>query len=105
MTKITSTINIPTSASEVTAEWVALVAAREAGLDQEPFEVATAEVRAEKSCEGVLSDFCKAYVRLESKGSRPKLASYFVKVTPLRPQMREIVTRHKLFSREISFYQ
>ncbi len=45
----------------------------------------------------------QVFLHLERHSSRPYVANFFVKVAPRR--MRHLVTRHRLFHREIIFYR
>ena len=52
---------------------------------------------------GCLSDICKAQLRIEVNDRNPFVQNFFIKIVP--SQLQQLVTRHRLFDREILLYR
>lgn len=95
---------IPKTISDITEDWLLSVVCHVNSIDIEDIsKVLSVEITVPSDPGGVLSDICKCFVHLETKKRRVLSHSLFVKVVPVK--MKDIVTRHELFQREIVFYR
>ena len=51
----------------------------------------------------VLSDICKVHIRIQNENGVAEIHEWFVKIIP--SQFKNLVTKHKLFEKEIAFYR
>ena len=96
---------VPTGLKEIDRPWVlALICLIDNVKNVDELKVVQLDIQIQPNTEGVLSDICKVRVEVKHGPTDVYLSHrWFIKVVP--QNFKSIVTKHRLFNKEIAFYR
>ena len=99
------TLSIPKCLQEINSEWILELICLIEHIDcSDVVKIQKFKIQNQTNNEGVLSDICKVFVQFHNCRKKQDIRhDLFIKYIPQK--FKSMVTKHRLFEKEITFYR